>query len=72
VFAQSAPTEPLDVSPLHDNRSRSYAVALRHIAYPQANQIAPAKLTVDPEIEQREISRSSGELQANPYRPDLP
>jgi hypothetical protein len=37
----------------HDDRSCCYAAALCNVAYPQANQITAAQLTVDREIEQR-------------------
>jgi hypothetical protein len=55
--------------PLHDDRPWCYAAALCHIAHPQTNQIA--QLTVDSEIEKREVSPSASQLQADPNCPDL-
>src|ERR1022692_13486 len=56
---------------LHDNRAGGDATALDHIMDAKPDQIAPAQLAVDGEVEQREFPGSMIQLQSNPDGPDL-
>src|SRR6266700_2470984 len=56
---------------LHDNRAWGDMTALEHIADVKPDQVAPAQLAVDGEIEQGEFPGSMIQLQSNPYGPDL-
>src|SRR6266478_1355321 len=56
---------------LHDYRPRRDRSALDDIVDAKPNQIAPAQLAVDTEIEQREFPDSMVQLQSNPDGPDL-
>jgi hypothetical protein len=56
---------------LHDDRARGYMTALDHIVDTKLNQIAPAQLAVDGEVEQCEFPGSMIQLQPNPDGADL-
>lgn len=56
---------------LHDACTRVDAVAVSDVANMQADQIAAAKLGVDGEIEERQVSRLAAELQAYADGPDV-
>ena len=56
---------------LHDDRRGSDPTALDHIVDAKPDQIAPAQLAVDGEVEQREFPGSMIQLQSNPDGPDL-
>jgi hypothetical protein len=55
---------------LHDNRARGDMTALDHIVDAKPDQITPAQLTVDGEVEQGEFPGSLIQLQSNPNGPD--
>ena len=57
--------------PLHDDRSSRHLAAKRDIPDPDSDQVAGSQLAVDGEIEQREITNPSSDLQADPDGPDL-
>ena len=56
---------------LHDNRAGGDPTALDHIVNMEPDQVAPAQLAVDGEVEQREFPGSMIQLQPNPDGPDL-
>jgi hypothetical protein len=56
---------------LHNNRPGGDVTALDHIMNAKADQIAPAQLAVDGEVEQREFPGPMIQLQSNPNGPDL-
>ncbi len=56
---------------LHHHRAGCHPVALRDISYSQFEKIAGPKLTVDGEIEQRQVAMLLIDLSVNPYRPNL-
>src|SRR4249920_2683766 len=56
---------------LHDNRAGGDMTTLDHIVDTKPDQIAPAQLAVDGELEQREFPDSMIQLQSNPDGPDL-
>jgi len=80
-FDQSADRHPRLVSDfklnwplrlaLHDDCSSGHLAAMRYITDPSPDQIAGPQLAVDGEIEPREITNPSSDLQADPDGPDL-
>lgn len=55
---------------LDDHRPQEHLVAVGHIANAEADEIAPTQLTVDGEIEHRQIANVTDVLKVNPDRPD--
>jgi hypothetical protein len=56
---------------LHDNRAGCDPTALDHIVNMEPDQITPAQLAVQGEVEQRKFPGSMAQLQPNPDRSDL-
>jgi hypothetical protein len=56
---------------LHDYRAAGDMTTLDHIVDAKPDQITPAQLAVDGEVEQREFPGSLIQLQSNPDGPDL-
>src|ERR1700694_1855719 len=56
---------------LHDDRAGGDMTALDHIMDAKSDQIAPAQLAVNGEVEQCKFSGSMIQLQSNPDGPDL-
>jgi len=56
---------------LHDDRSRSDAIAIRDIPNSRLDQVAGSQLAVDGQIEQRQLPNAIGKLQSNPDGPDV-
>ena len=56
---------------LHDNCQRRNRSALDNVVDAKSDQIAPAQLTVDRKVEQREFPGSMIQLQSNPDGPEL-
>jgi hypothetical protein len=48
-----------------------HAAAVADVSDAQPDQVTGSKLTVDGEVEQRQLAGAVGELQADPDRPDL-
>jgi hypothetical protein len=56
---------------LHDDCSGRDVTALHDIVDAKPDQIAPAQLAIDSEVEQREFPGAMIQLQPNPDSPDL-
>jgi hypothetical protein len=56
---------------LHDDRSGSHPIALRHIANLQPEEITASQLAVDGQVEKRKVPNSIGQLKADPDPPNL-
>ena len=56
---------------LHDNCPRRNRSTLDNVVDAKSDQIAPAQLTVDRKVEQREFPGSMIQLQSNPDGPDF-
>ena len=56
---------------LHDDRTGSHPTAMDHIVNMEPDQITPAQLAVDSEVEHGEFPDATAQLQHNPDGPDL-
>ena len=56
---------------LHDNRAGGDMTALDHVVDTKSNQIAPAQLAINGEVEESEFPGSMIQLQSNPDGSDL-
>lgn len=56
---------------LHDRCTHANLASYTDILSSEANQVAPAQLAVEGEVEHRQVSRDSAELQALTDGPDL-
>jgi hypothetical protein len=56
---------------LHDDRAGSNVTALNHVVDVKPDQITPAQLAVDGEVEQREFPGPTTQLKSDSDGPDL-
>lgn len=54
---------------LHDDCARCHVVSVAHVPYPEGNEVATTKLTIDTQLEEGEFTHPVLRLKPDPKRP---